>query len=104
MRTNRGIIHRDLKGDNVVVTADQRVKVLDFGLALRLPKEMEASISSSESTVERTDSGHTVAGTLAYMAPEILRGGKTPISRPTCGRSASFSSVGASVRGSIAGR
>ena len=37
------------------------------------------------------DSGHTVAGTLAYMAPEILRGGKTPTSRPTCGRSASFS-------------
>ena len=72
---DRGIIHRDLKGDNVVVTTDMRIKVLDFGLALRLPKETEESISATKPTAERTDSGHTVAGTLAYMAPEILRGG-----------------------------
>lgn len=72
---DRGIIHRDLKGDNVVVTTDLRIKVLDFGLALRLAKASEESISATEPTIDRAQSGHAVAGTLAYMAPEILRGG-----------------------------
>ncbi len=71
----RGIIHRDLKGDNVVVTADLRVKVLDFGLALRLPTDLESRITESEPTVDQAESGQVVAGTLSYMAPEILRGG-----------------------------
>ena len=71
----RGIIHRDLKGDNVVVTADLRVKVLDFGLAMRLRTDVAPSTTASDPTVDRTDSGHAVAGTLSYMAPEILRGG-----------------------------
>ena len=72
---DRGVVHRDLKGDNVIVTTDLRVKVLDFGLALRLPKETAKSITATEPTVDRIDSGHTVAGTLSYMAPEILHGG-----------------------------
>lgn len=72
---DRGIIHRDLKGDNVVVTADLRIKVLDFGLALRLPKKTEESLSTTKPTIDRRESGHAVAGTLAFLAPEILRGG-----------------------------
>ena len=72
---DRGIIHRDLKGDNVVVTTDLRIKVLDFGLALRLPQATEESLSATEPTIDRSDSAPAVVGTLAYMAPEILRGG-----------------------------
>jgi serine/threonine protein kinase/tetratricopeptide (TPR) repeat protein len=56
---HRGIVHRDLKPDNVLVTSDMRVKVLDFGLAILR---------------ERQDVEEQVAGTIPYMAPEVLRG------------------------------
>ncbi len=66
----RGVIHRDLKTANVVVSADGRAKVLDFGLARRIPTEFEA-------TATRSSDDHSVrgiAGTLAYLAPEVLLG------------------------------
>ncbi len=62
-----GVIHRDLKSANIVITPEGRVKVLDFGLARRLT----ASDLTEASTV--TVAG-TVTGTLAYMAPELLLG------------------------------
>lgn len=64
-----GIIHRDLKSSNVVIDSDGRAKVLDFGLARRLPQA--ASNQSFESTI--TSLG-ALAGTLSHMAPEVLRG------------------------------
>ncbi len=68
---DRGIVHRDLKGSNVMVTPEGRVKVLDFGLATRLERE-----EISELTLSYTDLESKLVGTLPYMAPEILRGQK----------------------------
>ena len=63
-----GVVHRDLKPGNLVVTGDGRLKILDFGLAkLRLP------IIPGAVTESVTDSQAT-AGTLPYMAPEQLLG------------------------------
>lgn len=64
---NRGIVHRDLKPDNVMVANDGRVKLLDFGLAMLLPREGE------EADRRLTEPG-MLAGTAAYMSPEQARG------------------------------
>jgi len=68
---DRGIVHRDLKGSNVMVTPEGRVKVLDFGLATRIDRE-----EISELTVSYTSLESKLVGTLPYMAPEVLRGQK----------------------------
>ena len=68
---DRQIVHRDLKGANVVVTPDGRVKVLDFGLARRLDRATVDAITRSQASVERD---RAIVGTLPYMAPEVLSG------------------------------
>ena len=66
----RGVVHRDLKSANVIITPEGRAKVLDFGLARRVISAPEGDTH----TQPLTDAG-AVDGTLAYMAPEVLRGG-----------------------------
>jgi serine/threonine-protein kinase len=61
----QGVLHRDLKPGNVMLTADGQPKILDFGLAVLL--------SGGKATGRMTASG-TVVGSLPYMAPEQLFG------------------------------
>jgi len=68
---DRGIVHRDLKGSNVMVTPEGRVKVLDFGLATRLDRDEITELTLSYTSLESK-----LVGTLPYMAPEVLRGQK----------------------------
>jgi hypothetical protein len=68
----RGIVHRDLKSANVMVTPEGRIKVLDFGLARKMSRA-----GVDETTLSHATAAGAVVGTLHYMAPEVLRGEPT---------------------------
>lgn len=69
---SRGVIHRDLKASNVMLTPSGRLKVLDFGISQRFEP---GRLSDGTTVLDASwESQHTFTGTLPYVAPEILKG------------------------------
>jgi serine/threonine protein kinase/Tol biopolymer transport system component len=71
----QGVVHRDLKPANVKITPDDKVKVLDFGLAKAMDSSPAASSPANSPTLSvlATQAG-LIMGTAAYMSPEQAKG------------------------------
>jgi serine/threonine protein kinase len=62
-----GVLHHDIKPENIMLTSSGQVKVLDFGVARHLP---DSGAMSTE--IDNLSDNSKLSGTLAYMAPEVL--------------------------------
>ena len=70
----KNIIHRDLKPANVKITPDDKVKVLDFGLAKTMEAEPARNVANSPTLSMMATNAGIILGTAAYMSPEQAKG------------------------------
>ena len=68
-----GVIHRDLKSANVMMTTDGRIKVMDFGLARVVARPDSATQTVENENLTRAGA---IVGTTHYLPPEVLHGGE----------------------------